>query len=63
MLVAQLAYSIAVKNELAEWFLRKAEQSWRKASLLLDRSFTRLNAGKYQSSKALTLLLIFFGLK
>lgn len=63
MLVAQLAYSIAVKNELAEWFLQKAEQSWRKLSFALDRSFTRLNAGKYQSSKALTLLLIFFGLK
>ena len=63
MLVAQLAYSFAIKNELAEWFVCKAEQSWHKMSLALDKVFLKLNGGNYQTSKAVTLLLLFFGLK
>jgi len=63
VLVAQLAYKLAVGNELAELLLQELEQSWLKVSLMLDRNFTKPIAMRYQSSKALTLLLIFLGLK
>jgi len=63
MLVAQLAYTLAVKNNISEWLLCRAEHAWRNFSQQVENILEKWNAKNYPISKLLTILLIFTGLK
>ncbi|MHB2154914.1 phosphatase PAP2 family protein [Calditrichota bacterium GD2] len=63
MVVAQAAYSLAVKNEYMEKWLNELEQKWQKAPEHMAIMLNKLNTDNLQHSKAFTLLFIFLGLK
>ncbi len=63
VIVAQLAYTFAVKNNLSVWLLSKAKGALHNFSQGIDKFLEPLSAKNHPIFKTLTMLLIFIGLK